>query len=84
MKNARAYSSVTIIREKITANTAVPQKYVFSVWGWGKNMSLNKRMKNMTDSGRLRQVLGNGYLSSEEIQYVIDAVYEKLESKEEE
>ncbi len=45
--------------------------------------SLKRRMQNMTDSGKLRQALGNGYLSSDEIQYVIDAVSEKLESKEE-
>ncbi len=44
-------------------------------------MSTKKNISDLIGSGRLRQVLERGYLSSAEIQYVIDAVYEKMDGK---
>ncbi len=41
-------------------------------------MVSKKNISHLVESGRLRQILDHGYLSSEEIQYVIDAVSEKL------
>ena len=42
-------------------------------------MFSKKVIRKALDTGRIRQILESGILSLDEVQYIIDAVYEKLD-----
>lgn len=47
----------------------------------GKIRKNRNQIKGIVEDGTLRQILERGYLSDTEIQFVIDAVSEKLHNK---
>lgn len=47
----------------------------------GKIRKNRNEIEAILNEGRLRQILERGYLSQKEIQFVIDAVSEKIEEK---